>query len=92
MVAAAMQPTVLVTAEPLPPGQDVAAVLVVPFTRNPRSATAGIKTTSYAGDVLALRYARDRRFDEAILADTRGDLCEGATSNVFVSRHCRGRH
>lgn len=78
------EPTVLVTAEALAVAGKTASVLVVPFTRNPCSATAGIKTTSYAENSLALRYARDRRYDEAILADTRGDLCEGATSNVFV--------
>jgi branched-chain amino acid aminotransferase len=79
-----MRSTVLVTAELLQPVRSPANVLVVPFQRNPRSAISGIKTTSYAENALALRYARERHFDEAILANTLGDLCEGATSNVFV--------
>ncbi len=77
-------PTVMVTAEPIASINPTASVLVVPFTRNPRSATAGIKTTSYAENSLALRYVRQRRYDEAIMADTEGHLCEAATSNVFI--------
>jgi branched-chain amino acid aminotransferase len=60
------------------------AVVVVPWTRNERSATAGLKTTSYADNVIALAYAKQRRGSEAILGNTRGELCEGTGSNVFV--------
>jgi branched-chain amino acid aminotransferase len=60
------------------------AVVVVPWTRNERSATAGLKTTSYADNVIALAYAKQRGGSEAILGNTRGELCEGTGSNVFV--------
>jgi branched-chain amino acid aminotransferase len=76
--------TYIVTAapQPLPPAH--AKVVVVPWTRNERSATAGLKTTSYAENVVALAHAKDRGGVEAIFANTRGELCEGTGSNIFV--------
>lgn len=58
----------------------------VPWVRNERSPLAGLKTTSYAENVAALAAARVAGADEALLADTRGRLSEGATSNVVVER------
>ena len=55
-----------------------------PWTRNERSAVAGLKTTSYAENVVALADAVARGGDEALLANTSGALCEGTGSNVFV--------
>src|SRR4051794_31469880 len=76
--------TYIVTAgpQPLPPAH--AKVVVVPWTRNERGATAGLKTTSYAENVVALAHAKDRGGIEAIFANTRGELCEGTGTNVFV--------
>jgi branched-chain amino acid aminotransferase len=82
-------PTVLVVAAPLgdwPPTTDVA---VVPWTRNERAATVGAKTTSYADNVVALRYANERGAGEAIFANNRGELCEGTGSNVVVEHEGR---
>jgi len=59
-------------------------VVVVPWVRNDRGATAGLKTTSYAENVRALSYAHDRGASEAIFANTRDELCEATGSNVFV--------
>lgn len=61
-------------------------VVRVPWVRNERSAVAGLKTTSYAENVVALAYAAERGGDEALLANTVGDLCEGTGSNVVVER------
>ncbi|MEE6272161.1 aminotransferase class IV [Georgenia sp. MJ206] len=81
-------PTLLVTASPAPPvtvtGAPPARVVVVPWVRNERSPLVGIKSTSYGENVLALAHARERGGTEAILANSRGELCEGAASNVFV--------
>lgn len=63
-----------------PPGT---AVATVPFARNERGAMAGVKTTSYAENVLALDLARERGASEAIFADTRGRVSEGTGSNIF---------
>ena len=56
----------------------------MPWPRNERGALAGLKTTSYAENVLALGYARERGAGEAIFGNTAGNLCEGTGSNVFV--------
>ena len=65
-----------------PPGTEVA---IMAFPRNERGAMAGVKTTSYAENVLALDMARERGASEAIFADTRGRVSEGTGSNIFWS-------
>lgn len=62
----------------------ITEVVTVPWVRNERAATAGLKTTSYADNVVALAYAKARGASEAIFGNTRGELCEGTGSNVFV--------
>lgn len=64
-----------------PPTADV---VVVPWTRNEKGALAGLKTTSYGENVVALAWAKERGASEAIFANTVGELCEGTGSNVFV--------
>lgn len=76
-------PTVIVAVGPLSSPLPSTAVCVVPWVRNERGAMAGIKTTSYAENVVALAYAKERGCTEAIFANTRGVLCEGTGSNVF---------
>lgn len=67
--------------------RELSRVVRVPWVRNERSAIAGLKTTSYAENVVALAYATARDADEALLANTVGELCEGTGANVFVERH-----
>ncbi|KAB7740649.1 4-amino-4-deoxychorismate lyase [Nostocoides sp. F2B08] len=76
--------TYVVTAGPMPRPPASGGVVVVPWTRNERAATAGLKTTSYADNVVALAHAKARGASEAIFANTRGELCEGTGSNIFV--------
>ncbi|MCQ0022000.1 aminodeoxychorismate lyase [Streptomyces somaliensis DSM 40738] len=63
---------------------DTTAAVTVPWTRNERGALTGLKTTSYAENVVALAHARRRGASEALFANTAGRLCEGTGSNVFV--------
>jgi branched-chain amino acid aminotransferase len=63
---------------------DSTAVVTVEWTRNERGALAGLKTTSYAENVVALARAHEQGASEALLANTAGNLCEGTGSNVFV--------
>ncbi|MDX2563415.1 aminodeoxychorismate lyase [Streptomyces sp. TX20-6-3] len=63
---------------------DSTAVITVPWTRNERGALTGLKTTSYAENVVALARAREQGASEALFANTVGQLCEGTGSNVFV--------
>ena len=76
--------TYIVTASPTTPSPASGKVVVVPWTRNERSATAGLKTTSYAENVVALAYAKERGGAEALFGNSVGNLCEGTGSNVFV--------
>lgn len=76
-------PTLMVVAAPMEPAEASTAAVVVPWLRNEHSAIAGLKTTSYAENVVALAWARERGATEAIFANTAGQLCEGTGSNVF---------
>lgn len=60
------------------------AVITVPWVRNERGALAGLKTTSYGENVVALAAARERGATEALFGNTVGRLCEGTGTNVFV--------
>lgn len=76
--------TAIVAAADLPPPSPTTAVCTVPWPRNERGALAGVKSTSYAENVIALAHAKERGGTEALLATTTGLLCEGTGSNVFV--------
>lgn len=75
--------TVVSAARCVAPGPSAAAVLC-PWTRNERDPLAGHKTLCYASNLPALDWARRTGFDEPVLANTRGELCECATANLFV--------
>lgn len=68
------------------PPAPTSAVVRLPWTRNERAATAGLKTTSYGDNVMGIEYAMARGADEGIFANTTGQLCEGTASNIFVER------
>ncbi|HQF03858.1 MAG TPA: aminodeoxychorismate lyase [Phycicoccus sp.] len=76
--------THIVTASPALRPPPTVSIATVPWVRNERSATAGLKTTSYAENVVALAAAQRSGANEAILANSRGELCEGTGSNIFV--------
>lgn len=78
------KPSYIVLAAPQARPPEHGAVAVVPWVRNERSAVAGLKTTSYAENVVALAYAHERGALEAVFANTRGELCECTGSNIFV--------
>ncbi len=75
--------TLVVAHSAIAPAGESTAVVTVPWTRNEHGATAGLKTTSYAENVIALARAQEHGGTEAIFANTAGDLCEGTGSNVF---------
>ena len=77
-------PTVLVTAGAPADWPPTTPVVVVPWPRNERGAVAGVKTTAYAENVVALAWAHERGATEALFLNTVGMLCEGTGSNVFV--------
>ncbi len=77
-------PTLVVAARPLDPWPAEATAITAPWPCNERSALAGVKTTSYAEHVMALAEANKVDASEALLPNTRGDVCEGTGSNVFL--------
>jgi len=78
-------PTVVVVASASPAIKECRAVRA-PWKRNERSPIAGVKSTSYAENVVIVQFARAKGADEALIANTHGHLCEGTGSNVFIER------
>lgn len=76
-------PTLIVVADAMGEWPPTTAVATVPWPRNERGALAGLKTTSYAENVIALAEAKRRGASEAIFANLAGHLCEGTGTNVF---------
>lgn len=76
-------PTVVVASQPIEPPAATAAIVTVPWVRNERGVLTGLKTTSYAENVVALAHAKRNGGSEAIFANTVGQLCEGTGSNIF---------
>ena len=77
------EPTLIVVAGPMEPYEPTTSVVTVPWPRNERGALAGLKTTSYAENVVALAHAQREGASEAIFENLAGNLCEGTGSNVF---------
>ena len=61
-----------------------AALTLVGWPRNERSPLVAVKSTSYAENLLALQAARAGGAAEAVFFNTRDELAEGATSNLFI--------
>ncbi len=80
----AAAPSLVVAAAPATAWPPSTAVALVPWPRNERSPVVGLKTTSYVENVVALAAAKRLGAEEALMGNTRGELCEGTGSNVFV--------
>jgi branched-chain amino acid aminotransferase len=71
----------IVLTEPLPPSPDAPRLGYVTYA--PTRILDGIKSLSYAGNMLASRLARERGFDEALLVTPHGRVLEAPTASVF---------
>jgi branched-chain amino acid aminotransferase len=71
----------LLLTEPLPPMPEHARLAFVEFC--PTRILDGVKSLSYAGNMLASRCARERGFDEALLVTPHGRVLEAPTSTLF---------
>jgi branched-chain amino acid aminotransferase len=67
--------------EPLPPAR--AHVRLATVTYGPTRILDGVKSLSYAANMLATRIARERGFDEALLVTPHGRVLEAPTSSIF---------
>lgn len=82
--AAETQTTFVVASMDVPQRPPLAKIATVPWPRNERGALAQVKSVSYAENVIALAAAKSQGAQEAILANTQGNLCEGTGSNIFL--------
>jgi len=71
----------VLTIEPLPPRPAAARVMTVTYA--PNRVLDGLKTLSYAGNMLAGRLAREQGFDDALLVTPHGRVLEGPTWTFF---------
>ncbi len=76
-------PTAIVALSPDVARPAATPVVTVPWPRNDRGAVTGLKTISYAENVVALARAAKADAGEAIFPNLGGDLCEGTGTNVF---------
>jgi branched-chain amino acid aminotransferase len=76
--------TLVVAVSPESVWPETAIVATVSDPRNDKSMLAGSKTTSYAQNAALLSIVRKQGAHEAIMPNTKGELCEGTGSNIFV--------
>jgi branched-chain amino acid aminotransferase len=76
--------TIVIAVAEAKPWPATTSATLVPWVRNERSAVSGVKTTSYAENVVALHWARERGFSEGLFLNTRGVMCEGTSTNLFA--------
>src|SRR5687768_4218768 len=74
----------ILTVEPLPARPPVARVATVTYA--PTRVLDGLKTLSYAGNMLAGRIAQEQGADEALLVTPHGRVLEGPTWTFFWGR------
>ncbi|QJE94877.1 aminotransferase class IV [Luteolibacter luteus] len=75
---------VWITASAAPEPPQSVMLATAAFPRNEASPLAGIKCASYAENLVALDEARRKGVDEMLFYNTKAELCEGTTSNVFL--------
>ena len=71
----------LLLTEPMPREPD--RVRLATITYSPTRVLDGVKSLSYAANMLATRLARERGFDEALLVTPHGRVLEAPTSSIF---------
>jgi len=71
----------LLITEPLPPKHETVRLASVTYA--PTRVLDGVKSLSYAANMLCSRIARERGFDEALLVTPHGRVLEAPTSSFF---------
>ena len=85
-------PTLVVVADTLKPAAPTTSVVTVPWPRNERGALAGLKTTSYAENVVALAYAAGARRQRGGLRQPRRPSVRGHRVERLLRRRRRAAH
>lgn len=87
---AAPKPTIVIIVKPLPedwerrPEQVIRLALVDVVRNPPRSVNPRIKSSNLLNNLLAMRQARSRGAEEALMLNYRGEVAEGSLTNVFM--------
>src|SRR5437763_191502 len=76
----------LIFTAPLQARATEVALTLSPYRINSTSPLAGIKVTSNLQQILTLKEAEARGFDEALVLNERGEVCEAAAANIFWTR------
>lgn len=63
-----------------------AALTISPYRINSGAPLAGIKITNILQQIITLKEAEARGFDEAVVLNERGEICEAAAANIFWVR------
>jgi branched-chain amino acid aminotransferase len=71
----------LLLTEPMPPSPERVRLACVTYA--PIRVLDGVKSLSYAGNMLCGRLARERGFDEALMVTPHGRVLEAPTSSIF---------
>jgi branched-chain amino acid aminotransferase len=87
-----VEPTLIILAHPLDSISERlyrkgARAITLPIRKSAGTTLAGIKTISYAENVIGRRIAKRHGVDEGIFLNTEGDLCEGTASNIFLIKY-----
>jgi branched-chain amino acid aminotransferase len=83
-LALGMDHVVWMTALPVAEPPVSSTANLSPWPRNENSPLAGLKCASYAENLIALEHAHRLGFEETIFLNTSGQVCEAATSNLFL--------
>jgi len=78
-------PTVLITANPLPPTPEPAKVVIATSTcRNEKSPLSRIKSLNYLDNIIARSEATARGADDALMLNTVGNVVCGSVGSLFL--------
>jgi branched-chain amino acid aminotransferase len=79
-------PTLVVTAYQLPDLEPSPLRVITSslFRRDEQSPLSSVKSLNYLPSILALREARSAGADDAIMLNTKGNIAEGTTGNLFL--------
>ena len=83
-VSRSVEDYLIISAVPQSDSAEHAELAVVPMLCNEHAALAGVKSTSYAENILAYRHAAKLGADEAVMLNTSNHLCECAMANLFL--------
>ncbi|KIG15992.1 Branched-chain amino acid aminotransferase [Enhygromyxa salina] len=82
----AESPVLVVMVSPIviPTAQEYARGISAVIVGREGAIRPGLKTGNYLGNILALRHAHELGAEDAIMCNDRGEVAEGATSNLFM--------